>query len=156
MNCHLFLQYGPHDISVEILPFAFLWIHWLPVRRLWSNPRESTQGNEKRKGEGSSYPKSIEVLLRKQLKGSHPDPEEVDNPMITPQIYDVRQSGRVLELQKQIFGHNQQICPGIFLFLWPFVSCLSGITVGDHPRSGRPERTRSRKPRSRNPGVELW
>ena len=25
-----FLQYGPHDISVEILPYAFLWIHWLP------------------------------------------------------------------------------------------------------------------------------
>ena len=25
-----FLQYGLHDISVEILPYAFLWIHWLP------------------------------------------------------------------------------------------------------------------------------
>ena len=27
-NCHPFLQYVPHDNSVEILPYAVLWIHW--------------------------------------------------------------------------------------------------------------------------------
>ena len=26
MNCHLSLQYGPHDVSVEILPYAVLWV----------------------------------------------------------------------------------------------------------------------------------
>ena len=30
VNCPLSLQDGPHDNSVEILPYAFLWIHWLP------------------------------------------------------------------------------------------------------------------------------
>ena len=30
VNCPPFLQYGPHDDSVEILPYAVLWIHWLP------------------------------------------------------------------------------------------------------------------------------
>ena len=29
-NCHPFLQYGPHDDSVKILPYAVLWIYWLP------------------------------------------------------------------------------------------------------------------------------
>ena len=70
------------------------------MRKLWSNSRERTQGNEKRKGEDSSYPKSIEVLLRETARKGYPDPEEVDNPMITPQDYDVRQSGRVLELSR--------------------------------------------------------
>ena len=51
--------------------------------------------------------------------------------------------------ETKIFGYDQRICLGIFLFLWPFVSCLSGIIVEDHSRSGRPERTRSKKPRSR-------
>ena len=30
MNCLLYLQYGLHDESVKILPYAVLWIHWLP------------------------------------------------------------------------------------------------------------------------------
>ena len=30
VNCLLFLQYGPQDDWVEILPYAVLWIHWLP------------------------------------------------------------------------------------------------------------------------------
>ena len=30
VNCPHFLQYGPHDNLVEILPYAVLWIHWLP------------------------------------------------------------------------------------------------------------------------------
>ena len=38
------------------------------------------------------YQEGSEVLL---------DPENVDNPMIPPQDYDVRQSGRVLELQNR-------------------------------------------------------
>ena len=69
------------------------------MRKLWSNSREQTQGNEKRKGEDSSYSKGIEVLLRETARKGYPDPEEVDNPMITPQDDVVRQSGRVFELQ---------------------------------------------------------
>ena len=46
-------------------------------------------------------PKSIEVLLRETARKSYPDPENVNNPMIAPQDYDVRQSGRVLELQNR-------------------------------------------------------
>ena len=30
VNCSPFLQYVPHDDSVEILPYAVLWVHWLP------------------------------------------------------------------------------------------------------------------------------
>ena len=40
----------------------------------------------------------IEVLLRKTARKDYTVLENVDNPMIAPQDYDVRQSGRVLEL----------------------------------------------------------
>ena len=63
---------------------------------LWENSRKRTQGNEKRKGEDSSYPKGIEVLLSETAQQGFPDPEEVDNPMITPQDFDIRQSGTSL------------------------------------------------------------
>ena len=66
------------------------------MRKLWSNSRERTQGNEKGQGEDSSYSKGIEVLLRETAPKGHPDPKDVDNPMIAPHDYDVRQSGRVL------------------------------------------------------------
>ena len=55
----------------------------------------------KRQGEDSSYPRGIEILLRETAKKVYPDPEDVDNPMIAAQDYDVRQSGRVLELQNR-------------------------------------------------------
>ena len=48
-------------------------------------------------------PKGIEVLLRETARMGDPDPENVDNPMIAPQDYEVRQSGRVLELQIRDF-----------------------------------------------------
>ena len=70
-------------------------------RKLWSNTRERTQGNEKEQGEDSSYPKGIEVLLRETARKGYPDPGDVDNPMIAPQDYDARQAGRVLELQNR-------------------------------------------------------
>ena len=71
------------------------------MKKLWSNSRERTQGNEKRKGEDSSYPEGIAVMLRVTARKVCSDPENVDNPMIAPQDYDVRQSGRVLELQNR-------------------------------------------------------
>ena len=62
------------------------------MRKLWSNTRERTQGNEKEPCEDSSYFKGIEVLLREMARKGYPDPQDVDNPMIAPQDYDARQS----------------------------------------------------------------
>ena len=37
VNWSLFLQDGPHDILIEILSYAFLWIHWLPrFTQIWT------------------------------------------------------------------------------------------------------------------------
>ena len=71
------------------------------MRKLWSNLRKQTQGNEKRQVEDNSYCKTIEGLLRATARKIHPEAEDVDNPMIAPQDYDVRQSGRVLELRNR-------------------------------------------------------
>ena len=40
-------------------------------------------------------------MLRETARKSNLDPENIDNPMIAPQGYEVRQSGRVLELQQR-------------------------------------------------------
>ena len=77
------------------------------MRKLWSNSRERTQGNEKRHGEDSSYTKAIEDLQRATARKNYPKSEKVDTPMIAPQDYDER----VLE------EYDQQICPGTFLSL---------------------------------------
>ena len=55
----------------------------------------------KRQSEDSSHPKAIEGLLTATARKDCPESEDVDNPMIKPQDYDVRQSGRVLELQNR-------------------------------------------------------
>ena len=80
------------------------------VRKLWSNSRERTQGNEKdacstSHGVDSSYTKGIEVLLRETARMGYPDPEDVDNPKIAPQ--DESWSSKT-----EIFGYDQQIYPG--------------------------------------------
>ena len=69
------------------------------IRKLSSSTRERTQSEEKEQAEDSSHPKVIEVLLRETARKSYPD--NVDNPMIAPQDDEVRQSGRVLELQNK-------------------------------------------------------
>ena len=75
------------------------------MRKLWSNTRERTQGNEKDdcstlQGEDSSYTKGIEVLMETARK-DFPDKGDVDNPTIAPQDYDARQARRVLEFQSR-------------------------------------------------------
>ena len=60
------------------------------MRKLWSNLREQTQGNEKRQVEDNSYCKTIEGLLTTTARKMYPESEDVDNPMIAPQDYDVR------------------------------------------------------------------
>ena len=71
------------------------------MRKLWSNLREQTQGNEKRQVEDNSYCKTIEGLLSATARKIFPESEDIDNPMIAPQDFVVRQSGRVLELRNR-------------------------------------------------------
>ena len=75
----------------QVILFVASWLFYgktLPgpriMRKLWSNTRECTQSNEKEQAEDSSYPKSIEVLLRETARKGCPDPENVDNRMIEP------------------------------------------------------------------------
>ena len=73
------------------------------MRTLWSNSRERVADYEKRQDEDSSYPKGLEILLRETTKRNCPNAEDIDNPKIAPQDYDVRQSERVLEFQNRDF-----------------------------------------------------
>ena len=52
------------------------------MRKLWSNSRVRTQGNDKRQN-----PKSIEVLLRETARNICVDPENVDNLIIAPRPF---------------------------------------------------------------------
>ena len=76
-------------------------------------------------------------------------PENFDNPMIVPEDFDVRQSGRVLELQNRDLWIRQTDLSWHFPILVTIRECPSRIIVEGHPRSWRPERTRSKKSRSR-------
>ena len=68
-------------------------------KKLWSNTCESIHNNQKERAEDNSYPKSIDIMLRETARKSYP--ENVDSPMIAPRDYEVRQSGRALELQNR-------------------------------------------------------
>ena len=85
------------------------------MRKLWSNTRERTQSKEKELVEDSSYPKCIEDMPRETARNSYP--ENVDNPMTAPRYNEVRQSGRVLELQ------NKDLCirPTVLSWLFPIL-----------------------------------
>ena len=48
------------------------------MRNLWRNSRAQPRNNEKRNGGDSSYPRSIEVLLRGTAGKGYPVPSEVD------------------------------------------------------------------------------
>ena len=88
------------------------------LRKLWSNLREQTQGNEKRQVEDNSYCKAIEGLLRATARKIYQESEDVDNPMIAPQDCDVRQSRRVLELRNRSLDTTKDLsCFFFFLFL---------------------------------------
>ena len=97
--------YRRQKCHVEICNVRFIWhahlraeFSWRKppepriMRNLWSNSREETHGNEKRKGDDNSYPKGIVALLRETARKGFPDLEEVNNPMTAPQDYGIRQS----------------------------------------------------------------
>ena len=71
----------------------------------------------KEKGEDSSYPKGIEVLLEETARKGYPDTEEVDNPMVSAHDMMVVNPDESWSSNTEIFGYDQQICPGIFPFL---------------------------------------
>ena len=60
------------------------------IRKFWSHTRELTQSKEKEQAEDSSYSEGIEVRLRETARKGFPDPENVDNPVLAPQDYNVR------------------------------------------------------------------
>ena len=103
------------QLTLQLISIVASWLfsHWKIMRKLWGNTRERIQGNEEKQGEDSSYTESIEVLVRETARKDYPVQEKVDNPMIATQDYDVRQSGRVLELH--IYGYDPKIYPGTFL-----------------------------------------
>ena len=68
------------------------------IRKLWSNLRE--QGNEENLKENIPFPREIEGQQRATAQRMFPE-SDVDNSTIAPQDYDVRQSGRVLELHNR-------------------------------------------------------
>ena len=68
------------------------------MRKLWSNTRVR-RVRKKEQAEDSSYPKVIEVMLRKTVWKSYP--KNVDNPTTASRDCEVRQSARDLELQNK-------------------------------------------------------
>ena len=76
--------------------------------------------NEKRQGEDSSYSTIIEVLLRVTARKGNPGSQVVDNPMVAPQDYEVRQSARVLEFQIRDLWIRQTDLSWHFPFLVTF------------------------------------
>ena len=94
-----------------------------------------------------SRERGVEGLLRAAAQRSYPIPEDAEDPkMMAPSACEIRQSGRVQELQIRDLWLR-----GIFLFLLPFVRNFLIIIVHEQPRSGRPRRTRSRRSRRRRP-----
>ena len=69
------------------------------LRKLWSNLRQ--QGNEETETDDNSYLRGVESQLRAAAQRGYPNPENAQNPVIAPRDYDVRLSGRVLELQNR-------------------------------------------------------
>ena len=68
------------------------------MRKLRSNTRERTQNGEKEL-RTTRISKVLKLCCEKTALKSYP--ENVDNPTVVPQDHDVRQSGRVLELQNK-------------------------------------------------------
>ena len=66
------------------------------MRKLWSNMRERTQNGEKEL-RITLISRVLKLCSEKTARKSCP--EDVDNSTVAPQDYEVRQSGRLLDLQ---------------------------------------------------------
>ena len=68
------------------------------MRKLWSNLRDQTMRRNRRK----IICVCEEAKANKEWRPSgYPNPEDAEDPMNAPPDYDVRQSGRVMELQNR-------------------------------------------------------
>ena len=67
----------------------------------WSNLRDQTDDNEEKQTEDNSRLRGSESQLIAAAQWGYPNPEDAEDPMIAPPDYDVRQSGRFLELQNR-------------------------------------------------------
>ena len=106
--------------------------------------------------------KGIEALLRETARKGCPDPEEVNNPIIAPQDYDIRQSGRVLELQNKDLwirptGPSWHFAIFVTIRELPFQELPWKITreVEGQRRQDRGSQEAEDSEKCR-PGVELW
>ena len=71
------------------------------MRKLRSSFREQAHGAKKKQMEHDSCLRGVEDQLRTAARQGYLNPEDAEDPMTAAPDYDVRQSGRVLELQKQ-------------------------------------------------------
>ena len=79
------------------------------MRKLWSNItayesanlREQTDDKKGKQTEDTSRERGVESQLRAAAQRGYPDPEDAEDPTVAPPDYEIRQSGRVLELQSR-------------------------------------------------------
>ena len=83
-------------------------------------------------------------------------PSELAETKRTPQIpwwhlniMTLANPGESWNFKTVISGCDQQICPGTFQSSWPFVRNRSRTVVREHPKHGRPRRTRPKTSRNR-------
>ena len=107
----LHIDYSTHDHSSQLTSASDLDCCFMAIlswgkpagprimRKLWRNLRE--QGNEKKQMEDNSCLRGVESQLWATARRIYPKSEYADNPMVAPPENDVRQSGRVLELQNR-------------------------------------------------------
>ena len=114
------------------------------MRKLGSCLREQTDVKEEIQTEDNSRLRGVESQLRTAAQLGYPNPEDAEDPMIAPPHYDVRQPGRVLELQNR----DLWLRPTDLSWHLPILT-----TIREEPcknsRARRQWRTRWRRPRSR-------
>ena len=121
------------------------------MRKLWSNIttgqsanlREQTDDKKGTQTGDKSRERGVESQLKAAAQRGHP--EDAEDPMVAPPDCDIRQSGRVLELQNR----DLRLRPTNMSWHLPILMTIREEPFKGHPRNGRPRRTRSRRPRSR-------
>ena len=71
------------------------------MRKLWSYTTTGQFANLREQTEDNSRERGVESQLRAAAQRGYPDPEDSQDPMVAPPNHEIRQSGRVLELQNR-------------------------------------------------------
>ena len=104
--------------------------HYMNFRDQEEDLRERTDDKKKGKTEDISCERGVEIQLRAAAQRSYP--EDATDPFVAPPDYDIRQSGRVLEIQNSDLW--LQPSPGTFQSSWPFVRKRPRTVVQEHPK----------------------